>query len=158
MAIPLRLCVILDDFTIDDTPENKKRNKIVAFNVLSLWEKQKKTKKKLSVNLNGHKNFQTRLQIWNVRKHKSATMSETPRSLKCRLIVHSSSICFCSEPCCTTAPQSGSWATCSRISSTSRFFPGGSTSFVILCCSVRGNAMSCMNWPSGLLSTCRSPT
>lgn len=59
-----------------------------------------------------------------------------------------------SEPCCTTAPQSGSWATCSRISSTSRFFPGGSTSFVIFCCSVRGNAISWINWPSGLLSTC----
>lgn len=56
-------------------------------------------------------------------------------------------------PCCTTAPQSGSWATCSRISSTSRFFPGGSTSFVILCWRVRGNAISWMNWPSGLLST-----
>lgn len=59
-----------------------------------------------------------------------------------------------SEPCCTTVPQSGSWATCSRISSTSRFFPGGSTSFVIFCCSVRGNAISWINCPSGLLSTC----
>lgn len=56
-------------------------------------------------------------------------------------------------PWCTTAPQSGSWATCSRISSTSRFFPGGSTSFVILCWRVRGNAISWINWPSGLLST-----
>lgn len=60
-----------------------------------------------------------------------------------------------SEPCCTTAPQSGSWATCSRISSTSRFLPGGSTSFVIFCWRVRGNAISWINWPSGLLSTCR---
>lgn len=60
------------------------------------------------------------------------------------------------RPCCTTAPQSGSWATCSRISSTSRFFPGGSTIFVIFCCSVRGTAISWINWPSGLLSTCRN--
>lgn len=64
--------------------------------------------------------------------------------------------CFLkSKPCCMTAPQSGSWATCSRISSTSRFFPGGSTSFVILCCRVRGSAISWINWPSGLLSTYR---
>lgn len=60
------------------------------------------------------------------------------------------------KPCCTTAPQSGSWATCSRISSTSRFFPGGSTSFVIFCCRVRGSAISWINWPSGLLSTYRN--
>lgn len=56
-------------------------------------------------------------------------------------------------PCCTTEPQSGSCATCSRISSTSRFFPGRSTRRVICCWRVRGRAMSCVNWPSGLLST-----
>lgn len=67
-----------------------------------------------------------------------------------------SSVLLGVKPCCTTAPQSGSWATCSRISSTSRFFPGGSTSFVIFCCRVRGSAISWINWPSGLLSTYRN--
>lgn len=56
-------------------------------------------------------------------------------------------------PCCTSRLQSGSWASCSRISSTSRFLPGGSTSRVICCCRVWGRAISWVNWPSGLLST-----
>lgn len=77
--------------------------------------------------------------------------------------VTSNAVCLltwhqCSPPCCTTAPQSGSWATCSRISSTSRFFPGRSTSRVICCWRVRGRAISWTNWPSGLLSTYKQST
>lgn len=89
--------------------------------------------------------------------HPSLTLSlpASPSYLSFPLSSHPSTLSLSSVPCCTTAPQSGSWATCSRISSTSRFFPGGSTSFVILCWRVRGKAISWINWPSGLLSTCR---
>lgn len=90
-----------------------------------------------------------RLQVWIKFRYPSVLLPSISRSFAF------SSVFLGVKPCCTTAPQSGSWATCSRISSTSRFFPGGSTSFVIFCCRVRGSAISWINWPSGLLSTCR---
>lgn len=55
-------------------------------------------------------------------------------------------------PSRTTSAQSGSWATCSKVSSTSLFLPGGSMMWLMCCCKVLGNVISWVNCPSGLLS------